>query len=537
MSGQRKSGGPMLGRRQAAALAAGALVAGTMRSVQAADASTFVSGFALPMNLDPHQVYDVPMQSMMLNAYDNLYRYQNDPPQIVPWLAEGHTVSDDGLSWEFKLRPNIKFHDGSPMTAEDVVYSFRRVLALALAPAGAFLKILKPDNVTAPDPLTVRFKLETSYAPFFAAIPSISIVNPRQIEPNVKNGDWGKSWLASNGAGSGSYRIVPAGYRPLEYLDMEINEGHFLGWSHNPKPVKKIAYRPTKETSTRVLALLNGSLDCTDPNLPADQVEQINASKIAYVQKDVVMRTFVIRMNNTKPPFNNLNARLRFAHAFNYMGFINDILGGYATRDPYPMPENLWGIPKDAKGYDYDLKKAKEYYAKAVAEGAPMKRPLELHVQSENEQSVQGAQLFQSDLAQIGINLKVVGNIWSNLTTAAAKPDTTPDMWVHWVSTYFVDPENWVGQMYDSQFHGTWKASSYYKNDQVDALLRKARATVKQEERAPLYEEAIRKIMADSPDIWIYNSMQLQGLNKRVKGRRFCTVGQGAEMRWITLDG
>jgi peptide/nickel transport system substrate-binding protein len=110
-------------------------------------------------------------------------------------------------------------------------------------------------------------------------------------------------------------------------------------------------------------------------------------------------------------------------------------------------------------------------------------------------------------------------------------------MWVHWVSTYFVDPENWVGQMYDSQFHGTWKASAYYKNPEVDALLRKARALVKQDERAPLYQEAIRKIMADSPDIWIYNSMQLQGMNKRVKGRKFCTVGQGAEMRWITLDG
>lgn len=529
-----------LGRRQAGALAAGALVAGplamgSVRTARAADASTFITAAGLPINLDPHQVYDVPMQGVMLNAYDNLYRYENDPPQIVPWLAASHTVSDDGLTWEFKLKPGIKFHDGSAMTADDVVYSFRRVLALALAPAGAFLKILKPDNVTAVDPLTVRFKLETPYAPFFAAIPGISIVNRRVIEPNVKANDWGKSWLASNGAGSGAYRIVPAGYRPLEYLDMEIFEGHFMGWGHNPKPVKKIAFRPAKESSTRLLALLNGSVDCTDGNMPADQVEQINASKIAVVQKDNVMKTFVIRMNNTKPPFDNLNARRCFAHAFNYMGFINDILGGYATRDPYPMPQNLWGIPKDAKGYDYDLKKAKEYYAKAVAEGAPMKRAFELHVQSENEQSVQGAQLFQADLAQIGINLKVVGSIWSTLTAAAAKPDTTPDMWVHWVSTYFVDPENWVGQMYDSQFHGTWKASAYYKNPEVDALLRKARASVKQEERDLLYQEAIRKIMADCPDIWIYNSMQLQGFNKRVKGRRFCTVGQGAEVRWITL--
>ena len=94
--------GPVLRRRQIGTLAAGAAcrrrLAGAARSVrQAADASTFVSGFGLPVNLDPHQVYDVPMQSMMLNAYDNLYRYEGDPPKMQPWLAESHTVSADGL--------------------------------------------------------------------------------------------------------------------------------------------------------------------------------------------------------------------------------------------------------------------------------------------------------------------------------------------------------------------------------------------------------------------------------------------------------
>ena len=72
-------------------------------------------------------------------------------------------------------------------------------------------------------------------------------------------------------------------------------------------------------------------------------------------------------------------------------------------------------------------------------------------------------------------------------------------MWVHWVSTYFVDPENWVGQMYDSQFHGTWKASCWYKNAKVDALLRKARSTIGQEDRAPLYEEATRRSWPTAP--------------------------------------
>src|SRR5258705_3253007 len=239
-----------LGRRQIGGLAAGALVAGTLPA-RAADSSTLVSGVQLPANLDPHQVFDVPMQAMMFNAYDNLYRYQNEPPEIVPWLAESHTASADGLVWDFKLRPGIKFHDGSEMTAEDVVYSFHRVLALALAPAGACVKILKPENVTAPDPLVVRFKLETSYAPFFAAIPSISIVNPRAIKAKEIDGDWGKTWLASNGAGSGAYRIVPAGYRPLEFLDMEINESHLPGSKDNSQPVTKIALPPTQQSSNR----------------------------------------------------------------------------------------------------------------------------------------------------------------------------------------------------------------------------------------------------------------------------------------------
>ncbi|MEA2738034.1 MAG: peptide/nickel transport system substrate-binding protein [Acetobacteraceae bacterium] len=503
---------------------------------EAAENGTFISGWGLPSNIDPHQIFDVPMQTVMLNAYDGLYRYQNDPPELVPWLAASHTVSDDGLTWEFKLRPGVKFHDGSDLTADDVVYSFHRVLALKLAPAGAFLPILKPENVTASDALTVRFVLSKPYAPFFAAIPIVSIVNQRVIRPHEKDGDWGKTWLASNGAGSGAYKIVPATYRPLELLDLEIFEGHFMGWEDNKNPVRKLAMRPTTETSTRILALLNGSLDWTDTNFPADQVDRVNASKIAHVEKNTVMRTFLFRMNNTRPPFDNLNARRAFAHAFNYPGFINDILGGYATRSPTPMPDTLWGCPQDVNGYDYDLKKAKAYMAKAVAEGAPMKRPIELHMQSENDLAVQSAQMFQSDLSEIGINLKVVPDTWANMITNVIKPDVSPDIWVHWVSTYFVDPENWVGQMYDSQFHGTWKASSYYKNPDVDALLRQARSTMKQEERAPLYEKATRQIVADSPDIWIYNSMQLQGINNRVKGRRFCTVGQGCEMRWISIQ-
>jgi peptide/nickel transport system substrate-binding protein len=165
-----------------------------------------------------------------------------------------------------------------------------------------------------------------------------------------------------------------------------------------------------------------------------------------------------------------------------------------------------------------------------------MHRPIEVHIQTQLEQTNEAAQLFQSDLASVGVNLKIIGDTWPNITTNTAKAETTPDMWIHWVSTYFVDPENWIGQMYDSQFWGTWKASSWYKNPKVDDLLRKARKLVKQEDRAPLYEQATRLIVDDCVDIWVYNTVELRGVSRRVSGYRFCPVGSGGEMRWIQLS-
>ena len=515
----------------AAVLGLALFVAGDAR----AEKDVFVSGDNLPQNLDPHQIFDVPMQLYALNTYDTLYRYEGNPPEMQPWLAESHESSPDGLVWTFRLRKGAKFHDGSEVTAEDVVYSFRRVLALGKAPSGAFRPVLKPTNATAPDSHTVRFELDKPYAPFLAAIPIVSIVNPRAIKPHESGDDWGAAWLASNEAGSGAYRLDPATYMPLERVDLARFDDHFLGWSDNPSPVNKAQIRPTKETSTRVLALLKGSIDMTDSYLPTDQVERIQKSKGVYIEKNLSMRTFIIRMNNQKPPLDNINMRKCFAHAFNYTGFIQEILKGYAERDPTPMPNNLWGYPKDAAGYDYDLKKAKAYCDKAKAEGAPVNRPIEIHTQSQLEQTIQAAQVLQSDLTSIGINLKLVNSTWANITTNTSKPESTPDLWVHWVSTYFVDPENWVGQMYDSQFHGTWKASSWYRNPQVDALLRKARETVDRQARQDMYEEATRLVVADSPDIWIYNTVEIRGLSDRVKGFRFSPVGSGGELRWIRL--
>ncbi|GGC51198.1 twin-arginine translocation pathway signal protein [Siccirubricoccus deserti] len=493
-------------------------------------------GDTLPATLDPHAIFDVPSQFILLNAYDGLYRYQGNPPQLTPWLVERHTTSADGLTWEFTLREGVKFHDGTPMTSEDVAYSFRRLLAMNRAPAAAFSPVLKPEGISTPDERTVRFVLSAPYAPFLAALPLVAVVNAKLLQANTVNDDWGAAWLAANDAGSGAYRMDPATYRTRTSLDLERFAEHFLGWAHNRRPIDQVRSRPIMETSTRVLALLRGEIDAGDSYLPTDQVERVERNARTRVQKDESMRVFIIRMNNRKPPFDNLDARLCFAHAFNYEGFNTIILKGLVVRNAGPNPNSLWGNPPNLAPYAFDLAKAKEHCDRARAAGSPIGREIEIHIQSELEQTTQAAQMFQADLRRVGINLKIVPNTWANITAATARAESTPDTWIHWVSSYFIDPENWIGQMYDSRFHGTWKASSWYRNERVDAMLAQARGSLDRAERERLYQEATRIVVAESPDIWVYNTLNLRGVSRRVQGWNFSPVGSGGELRTLWLE-
>ncbi|MFD2239323.1 ABC transporter substrate-binding protein [Aureimonas populi] len=489
----------------------------------------------LPSGLDPHVVFDVPMQLYMLNVYDNLYRYQGNPPELVPWLAESHTMSEDGLTWTFTLREGITFHDGSDMTAEDVVYSFQRVLGLGRGPASAFLSYLQPENVTALDERTVEFVLDTPYAPFLSAIPLVSILNAGLMREHESDEDWGSAWLASNAAGSGAYAFDPASYIPRGNITVERFEDHFLGWAHNDDPIDIVRVPFIAENSTRILALLNGEVQATDSYLPSDQVERVEAADGVHVASDESMRVMVIRMNNGKAPFDNVNFRRCLSHAFNYEGFIDVILQGHAVRNPGPIPQTLWGAPADVPGYSYDLDKAREACDLARSEGAPVDRTVSIHTQSELDLTLQAAQVLQGDARQLGLNIEIVPDTWANMTGSMGSMESTPDMWIHWVSTYFVDPENWIGQMYDSQFHGTWKASSWYDNAEVDELLRTARTVTDEDTRRQAYEAASRIVIDEAADIWIYNTIQMRGMSDRIEGYEFSPVGSGAEFRTLSL--
>lgn len=524
--------------RKAMISSAAALALGI--SIQPAAAEKPASGEliwadVLPSGLDPHAIFDILMQLYMLNTYDTMYRYTGNPPELRTWLAESHTVSDDALRWTFTLREDIKFHDGSTMTADDVVYSFQRVLGMKRGPASAFISYLQPENVKALDDRTVEFVLDEPYAPFLSAIPLVAILNADLVRSHEVDGDWGSAWLTSNEAGSGSYILDTSTYQPQDIADLSRFKDHFYGWDDNEAPIDVVRGRYIKENSTRLLALLNGDIHAGDGFLPADQVERVKQTPGLSVTNDESMRVMVIRMNNAKAPFDNVNFRRCISYAFNYDGFIDVVMGGIAKRNAGPIPQTLWGAPQDLEGYSYDLDKARAACELAKEEGAPIDRKLQIYTQSELEQATLAAQLLQADVASLGLNLEVVPSTWSHLSSQMGSKETTPDMWIHWVSTYFVDPENWIGQMYDSRFHGTWKASSWYKNPKVDQLLTDARTETSQEVRKGHYEEASRIVVDEAADIWIYNTIQTRGMSDKVTGYNFSPIGSGAEFRWLSL--
>ena len=148
--------------------------------------------------LDPHTVNDVARVATRLNFYDGLYRWVDNPPKMIPWLATGHEVSEDGLTWTFQLRDDVTFHDGTNMTAEDVVYSLERMLELKQGACSLLIPMIDPGQTKAVDKYVVSFTLKEPSSIFASLVPSILIVNSKLVKENEVDGDYGQAFLIDN---------------------------------------------------------------------------------------------------------------------------------------------------------------------------------------------------------------------------------------------------------------------------------------------------------------------------------------------------
>lgn len=490
--------------------------------------------------MDPAATMDVGRSAYRLNFYDGLLRWRNSPPELTPNLGLSYESSPDGTTWTFQLRKDALFHDGSAVTADDVVYTTERLLALGTGAAGVFAPILVKGNTKALDKQTVQFKLKKPFAAFAGLTHFLHILNEKVLQGHEKNGDWGSAWLSTygtrlgkDGVGTGSYTVEM--YDPAVGFDGAAFKDHFLGWDH--PHMEKVGYRNMNEVAARVLSLMKGEFHGELGYLPYEQLQKVKTSPKIQVIEKPSMRLFFTFLHCKKPPTSDIHFRKAVCHAFDYKSWISQMQHNMVDRNIGPVPHTMWGSldPKSAFGYDYDLDKAKEELKKCKVNWKKY-LPLEQVTLLGYPMTMEGAQVLQAGLNKIGITNKISPKPWATCTEIARKPETAANIWWCWRSTYYADPHNWIGEMYDSEKWGSWPASSFYKNEEVDARLHKAISIVDQKEREKLYREAGEIVVKEAPAVFIHNEKWTGTFNVRVKGLRFCPVGDANEWRWLSLS-
>jgi peptide/nickel transport system substrate-binding protein len=299
------------------------------------------------------------------------------------------------------------------------------------------------------------------------------------------------------------------------------------------KYIDEIEFRLVKEDNTRVLGMIKGDFQGTGGYLPNDQVKRLREAPNVKIVEQESMRIMMFQINNQRAPFNDVHVRRAVSYAFDYDGFNKDILGGTVERNPTPIPNNMWGVPKDVKGYSYNLEKAKTELATAKAK---VDRPVTVGFLQGFSQSEQAATVMANGLRKIGMEPKLVSELWPTMVERMKKPETSPDLVVYWISTYYADPHNWIGEMFHSGQWGTFKASSFYKNPRVDELLDVALKSTDRRVREKAYQDAARIVVDEAAGVWVYNTKYFGPWAKNIEGIRFSPIGNGQEIRWLSYS-
>jgi ABC-type transport system substrate-binding protein len=519
---------PRLHRRDLLALGgSAALASGFPAGVRADAGKRFVTANNSAYDtLDPHVVFDIGRIATRLNMYDCLVRWVGNPPKLDLWLAEKIDIAPDAVTYTVTLKPGATFHDGAAVTADDVVFSMERILAMKQGAYGLFKGVVDPGETKALDAHTVQFTLNQPFAVFTSILSELWIVNSKLLRANDKSGDMGAAWLVRNEAGSGGFRLRR--YDPAIGFQADRFPDHFAGFGKSN--ITTMEFRVVLETASRALGLQKGEFNTTDGYLPQDQIKRLRHVDSVQILEAESLRTMYFIMHNQRAPLNDVNLRKALCYAFDYDGFINNILSGSVARNAGIIPSTLWGAPKDLKGYSYDLAKAKEHLAMVKA---PM-RPLEIGVLAGFDQSEAAAQLLQAGGVKIGIDIKLNTEPWPVISGKFGDPDKQHDLVPLWRSAYFADPHNWTGFMYNSRNIGAGNAS-FYKNAKFDELTDKALVLTEQEQRRPLYEEASRILVEDAAGLFIYNTKWFGPFTKNVRDVRFCPIGDAQDIRWMSM--
>lgn len=472
-------------------------------------ADVLVIGMAMDLaTLDPAVSMDNASWKITYPSYDRLVKYKivngKSSTEVEPMLAESWEVSATGHEWTFKLRKDVKFHDGTPLNAQAVKFSFDRLLKIGKGPADYFPSL---KSVEVLDDYTVRFVLKEPFPPFLSTLATNagSIINPKVLQYE-KNGDLASEYLANHTMGSGAYNLVE--WNREQNLKLQAVDGY---WGQKPI-LKTILLKIIKDPSAQRMQLENGDIDIAE-GIPVDQVEPLRNNANIKIAENATLNMNYVYLNNQKKPLDSVKVRQALNYAIDYDGMIKGIMRGKAVQAKGPIPEGLWGADPNVKQYKLDAAKAKQLLSEA---GYPQGFTIKLLYSDYRPFWEQEVLVIQDSLAKIGVKVELEKVAWATLRDKVDRGDF--EMCLGAWSPDYADPFMFMNYWYDSKNFGLAGNRAFYKNDKVDGLLRQAARVSDQNERIKLYQEAQTIVVDDAAYILLFQNTGLLPMRKNVEG-------------------
>ena len=477
---------------------------------------------AEPTSLDPARTEQGEKgEAFIDNVYERLLDVGTDGPDLIPSLAtevpttENGLVSEDRLVYTFPLREGVVFHDGTDFSADDVVFSWERVMTMNLPEGQAAALVDSVESVVAVDDFTVEVTLTEPDASFLYSVvlnTAASVVSPEAVEANGGVvADTPNEWMDTNMVGTGPYTFGE--WRRGESLSMDIFEGY---WGEPAKA--NVRWDITPEESSRVLALIAGDADIIDLS-PSNVTDVEEAEGVSIITGGLLLEPihlgFNMRSDNlpsgdTIPAdfFADKRIRQAFNYAFDYDTYINSFLDGYGARYTAYVPQGVFGYDESAPVYEYDLEKAAE-----LMEQTPYWEQgftVSVLVQA-GEPEFEGVALLMKDgIEKLNPNFRVnVVNQAETQFDEALGADPVP--YALWVKN--ADPGADPHQFFDPHQHpdGDWGSKhgmrdAYEDPDRIADLIDAGKATVNPDERFEIYAE-LQRLLYEDP-MWVYAAQE-----------------------------
>jgi len=473
---------------------------------------TFIYGMAAdPTNLDPHVTVDGLALNTMQRCYDKLVDLRPGEPkpgaplEVDPEVADSWTVSPDSLTYTFKLKPGLKFADGSPLDANAVKWSFDRMMKINKSGA-ANIRQLK--STEAKDPTTVVMILSDPYAYFLPALGTYaaSIINPK-VQEQEKDGDGAQGYLANNAVGSGPYVISE--WRRGEQITLDYNPNW---WGKEPS-IKRVIIRIIPEATNQKLALSKGDIDFSG-GISIPEMLTLQGQPGVKIVEAPSMSISLAYLNNTKPPLDNVKVRQAMSYAMNYEVHVKDIIQGKGRLINGPLAYGMEGYDESLTAYTYDPAKAKALLAEA---GFPNGFEIMLTYSSQGSSTADDTALAaQSNLADVGIkvNIEKVAE-----PTRRERIDKGDFVWSvgGWSPPLPIPPWT-MDKWYLSSNRGLNANRAFYSNPKVDELVSKAPTVLNADQRIQMYRDAQKIVVDEAPYILFSQANQVLGMRDNLEG-------------------